>query len=207
MIVKPLKIGYGFWLQWVLVTFVGFLLSLYWVEIGERSDISAVEGAIGGDVIGLAQWLVLRQQFSQAWWWVLASIVSWGLLAASGIGALGWVAPRTTYIPLRLVYGILNGIIIGAFLGVAQWFVLNKQVKIGWQWVLVSTIGWAIGLTLGWVLGGVLRYFTGIFLAEIVGLTLGWVIVAAITGFALWKFTESADTESLFDIEFTKDKK
>jgi hypothetical protein len=207
MIIKPLKIGYSFWLQWILVTVAGFLLSLYWVEIGERTDISAVEGAIGGDVIGLAQWLVLRQQFSQAWWWVLASIVSWGLLAATDIGALGWVAPKTTYIPLRLVYGIVDGIIIGALLGVAQWFVLNKQVKIGWQWVLVSSTSWAIGLALGWLLGGVLRYFTGIFLAEIVGLTLGWVIVAAITGLALWKVSESADTESLFDVEFTTEKK
>ena len=60
---KLIKNEYRVWLQWVLVTTVGFLLSLYWVEIGERSDIRATEGAIGGIAIGLAQWLVLKRRF------------------------------------------------------------------------------------------------------------------------------------------------
>jgi hypothetical protein len=150
-------------------------------------------------VIGLAQWFVLRQEFSQAWWWVLANIVSWSLLGGSGVGALGWVAPRTPYIPLRVVFGVVNGALIGALIGVAQWLVLRKQIERAWRWILPSTVGWAIGLTLGWSVGGVLRTVTGLFLGEVVGLALGWVVVAAITGVALHHLVGDAATEKLSD--------
>ncbi len=192
-----MKIGCGFWLQWVLVTIIGFLVSLYWVEVGERPDIRAVEGAIGGAVIGLAQWLVLRQRFSQAWWWVLASLVSWGLMGGSGFGAVGWVAPRTLSIPLRVAFGVVNGAIVGGLMGMAQWLVLSKQIPKAWRWILANIVAWAIGLTLGWTIGAVLRLVTGIFLGEVVGLALGWVAVAAITGVALCQFAGGAATQKL----------
>lgn len=180
------KIGCAFWLQWVLLTIIGFLISLYWIEVGERPDFKAVEGATGGAVIGLAQWLVLRQQFFQAWWWVLASIVVWVFISSNGLGALGWVVPRDMYdIPSRLVYGAVEGAKVGALLGVTQWLFLKQQVFRAWWWILISTVGWAIGLALAWAVGAFLYKLTGIFLGEVVGLLLGWVVVAAITGVAL----------------------
>ncbi len=192
-----MKIGYGFWFQWVSVTFVGFLVSLYWVEVGEKPDIKAVEGAIGGAVIGLAQWLVLRQRFSQAWWWILISIGTWSLLGGGGLGALGWVAPRTMSIYLRVVYGLVNGLQIGTLIGVAQWLVFRKQSFGAWRWIVASSVGWTIGLTFGWVIGGVLRMLTGIFLGEVVGLVMGWVVVAGITGVALEYLASGVPTENL----------
>jgi hypothetical protein len=54
--------------------------------------------ALAGAVTGTFQWLVLRGQVSRAGWWVLASIVGWGLgmtaaIAFSrGIGASDFVA-------------------------------------------------------------------------------------------------------------------
>lgn len=192
-----MKIGYSVWLQWVLVTIVGFLLSLYWVEVGERADIRAVEGAVGGVLIGLAQWLVLRQQFSQAWWWVLASSVSWGLIGGSGLGALGWVAPTVMHIPIRVVYGIVNGALMGAFIGVGQWLVIRTQFKRAWRWILISTVSWALGLALGWTIGGVLRRVTGLFLGEVIGLVFVWIVVAAITGVSLNYVTGGAAPETL----------
>lgn len=192
--VKHLHIGCAFWLQWVLVTTMGFLVSLYWIEVGERPDLNAVEGAIGGAVIGLAQWLVLRQQFSQAWWWVLASIVVWVFISSNGLGALGWVAPRDMYyISLRVVYGAIEGTKVGALLGVAQWLFLKHQVLGASWWIVASTVGWAIGLAFAWAIGAFLHVLTGVFLGEVVGLTVGWVVVAAITGVALiWLLRASA---------------
>lgn len=182
--VKP-TIGWSFWFQWVFVTLVGFLLSLYWVEVGERPDLRALQGAIGGAAIGVAQWFVLRKQFYQAWWWVLASIVSWGLVGSSSLGALGWFAPKATNLSVRLIYGAANGAVVGILIGVVQWLFLRKQSIRAWSWIVGSIVGWAVGLSLGWLLGGVLRSLTGLFLGEVVGLAWGWVVVAAITGVPL----------------------
>lgn len=180
-----MKMGCGFWLQWMLVTIVGFLVSLYWIEVGESPDVRALEGAIGGAAIGLAQWFVLRQKFYKAWGWVLASIVGWGLIGGSGLGALGWIAPTVTSIPVRAFYGAMNGAVVGTLFGVAQGLILNNQIYRAWRWILANTIGWALGLALGWTLGAVLRGVTGLFLGEVVGLIWAWLVVAAITGVAL----------------------
>ncbi|MBD0301416.1 MAG: hypothetical protein ICV85_04315 [Tolypothrix sp. T3-bin4] len=195
LLVKLLKNEYGIWLKWVLATLVGFLVSLYWVEIGERSDIRAVEGAIGGVAIGLAQWFVLKQRFSGIWWWILASAIGWGLLGSLKFGALGWVAPKVISIPVRVIYGTMDGAMVGALIGVGQWLVLKKKSQRAGRWILASTVGWSIGLAFGWTVGAVLRKVMGIFLGEVVGLALGWVVVAAITGVALCHVTERAATE------------
>jgi hypothetical protein len=189
---KLLKNEYSIWLQWIFLTILGFLLSLYWLEIGERSDIRAAEAVIGGIIIGLAQWLVLKQHFSQMGWWIFASMISWGLLAGSPLGALGWVVPKVMSIPIRIVFGIIDGAIAGVIIGVGQWWVLKNQVKHAWLWILASIVGWTIGLTFAWIVGAVLRGITGIFFGEVVGLTLGWFVVAAITGILLCNFAKNA---------------
>ena len=179
------EIGFWFYLQWVLVTFVSFLVSLYWVEVGVSPDVRVIEGAIGGAAIGLAQWFVLRQHFSPSWGWVLASIVGWGLIGASQFGALGWSIPSITSIPLRAIYGIMDGVLVGTLFGVAQGLVLNNHIYRAWRWILASGAAWAIGLAAGWTIGSILHSVTGLFLGEVVGLALGWIVVAAITGVAL----------------------
>ena len=52
-----------------------------------------------GVAIGLAQWLVLRGRLPRAGWWILASVVGWGL-----------VEP----IKGRFIDGLLESITIGA---------------------------------------------------------------------------------------------
>ncbi|MBE9126249.1 hypothetical protein IQ257_06345 [Coleofasciculus sp. LEGE 07092] len=177
--------GCNLWLQWTLMTFLGFLTSLFWIEIGERPDVGAVEGIIGGSLIGLAQLLVLRQHISRAGWWVLVSLLSWGLIGFSGLGALGWFAPRTLYLFPRVLYGVLDGAKIGFLLGVGQWIVLRQQVSSAWLWILASPLCWSIALALGWTIGGALRLFTHLFLSEVVGLAVTWLAVGVLTGITL----------------------
>lgn len=171
-------------LQWVLATVVGFLVSLYWIEIDIKPHVGVMEGVIGGAVIGFAQGLILQQRVGIAPQWLLVSVVSWGLIAASS-GAIGWIAPETLLLQLRLKFGVLQGAVVGALLGVGQWFVLRKQLKSPRGWIYASTASWAIAQAVGWTVGGILRQSTHLFLSEVVGLTMTRMIVAAMTGISL----------------------
>lgn len=173
-----------FWLQWVLATVVGFLISLYWIEIDIKPYVGVIEGAIGGAVIGFAQGLILQQRLAIAPQWLLMSVVSWGLIAASNLGAIGWIAPKTLVVGERLIYGGLQGAFVGALLGVGQWFILKQQLTRARQWILASAASWtAVGI--GWAIGAMLRQATHLFLSEVVGLAFTWFIVAATTGINL----------------------
>lgn len=182
--VQSAKMVRIFWFQWVLVTILGFLISLCLVEINVRPNVGAMSGAIGGAVIGLAQGMLLKPRVSIVGW-VLASLVSWSLIGSSNLGAIGWVAPRTLNLGIRATFGVLDGSLVGALIGVGQWFILRQQVKKAWMWILTSALGWGVGLAIGWSVGGILRLKSHLFLSELVGLTLAWVVVAAITGVAL----------------------
>ncbi len=186
MFVKYIKTDCGFWLQWVLATLAGFSVSLCLIEIDVRPHIKATEGIIGGAIVGLAQGIILEQRSKNiAPWWALMSIVSWGLIGASNFGAIGWMAPRTSQLEPRVIFGLLNGLQVGALLGIGQWFVLRQRCKKALIWIPIVATSWAIGLVLGWGIGGVFRQVTRLFLGELVGLAIAWVASSAITGFAL----------------------
>src|SRR6476646_497753 len=148
------RFDYRFWLQWMGGNVLGFLLSLYWIEVGERAALRGLEGALGGTVMGLVQWLVLRRWCSQAGWWVLASTLCWSILGSSKLGALGWVVPQTNSTLLRLFYGLVDGMKMGVILGVGQWLVLRQCFTPARAWILISILAWAIALGSGWVMGG-----------------------------------------------------
>ncbi len=187
--------SYRFWLQWMGGNVFGFLLSLCWIEVGERAALGGLEGAIGGTVMGLVQWLVLRRWCAQAGWWILASTLCWSILGVSRLGALGWVVPQTDSALLRLFYGLMDGMKMGALLGAGQWLVLRQCFAPVRAWILVSILAWAIALGLGWVIGGWLRAFTGLFLGEVVGLALVWLLMALMTGVALAKLLQDGAIE------------
>ena len=176
--------GCFFWLQWVLATVVSFLLSLYWIEIDIKPHVSVIEGVIGGAIIGFAQGFILQQRLAIAPQWLLVNVVSWGLIATTNVGAIGWIAPQTLQLGGRLIYGSLQGALAGALLGVGQWIILKQQLTRARMWILVSAASWAT-VGIGWVVGGFLRQATHLFLSEVVGLASTWFIVAAITGINL----------------------
>jgi hypothetical protein len=186
------KLDYRFCMQWIAGNVLGFLISLYWLEVGERAALRGLEGAIGGTVIGLVQWLVLRRWCTQAGWWVLASTLGWTVLGVSKLGALGWVVPQTHSELLRLFYGLVDGMKMGAILGAGQWLVLRQCFTPARAWILVSILAWAIALGSGWVVGGWLRAFTGLFLGEVVGLALVWLLMALMTGVGLANLLQDA---------------
>ncbi|ABG51845.1 MAG: hypothetical protein O4861_17895 [Trichodesmium sp. St16_bin4-tuft] len=184
---KPKNTGWSFCLRWVFFTLIGFLVSLMFVEVDVKPYVGAISGAMGGAVVGLAQWLVLRNRIFQSRWWVVVSIVAWLLIGASSLGALGWIAPRTEQIWLRLFYGVINGAIMGGILGLAQWFVVKRQISRPQRWIMANILAWAIGLPLGWLVGGLIYEAIGLFISEVIGLFVTWFFVALITGIALMR--------------------
>jgi hypothetical protein len=138
---------WSFFIQWVLVTTLGWLLG------------QILAGLLGvGALTGAAQWLVLRLRVRQAGWWVAASIAGWFV----GIVVLGVVVAGAELPPEA---GTLAGVALGAAIGAAQWLILCRWVhQAGW-WIVVSTLGWAAGLS-GFVgpdlVGAVVGVVTGI---------------------------------------------
>lgn len=175
----------SFGIQWTIHTLMGFLLSLLLIEIGERPDIGVLEGLIGGTIIGILQWMVLRPHLKQSGWWIAISAISWGIMGWSGLGAVGWIAPRTLNISVRLLYGFWEGAKVGFVLGVGQYVLLSHQVPQAWRWILASVLDWAIALACGWALGGLLRLQFRQFLGDVIGLGCAWLLVGGLTGFAL----------------------
>jgi hypothetical protein len=171
--------------QWGIATFVGFAISLFFLEIGEKTDLGVVEGTIGGAILGFFQSLLLVRWMPQPWLWILTNAIAWGLLASSGIGAIGWYAPRTELLSIRLSYGAMYGAIAGLWLGLWQWLILRQYLVAAWRWILITISTWAIALSVGWVLGGKLRAFTRLFIGEVVGLAFSWAIVSLISSVAL----------------------
>ncbi|MDJ1177677.1 hypothetical protein PJF56_02250 [Roseofilum sp. BLCC_M91] len=175
----------GFGIQWTVHTLIGFLLSLLLIEIGERPDMGITEGFIGGAIVGLMQSMVLLPHLKHAGWWMVVSAICWGIMGWGDLGAIGWIAPRTLDISVRLIYGLWEGAKVGLVLGVGQYVLLSHQVPQAWRWILASVLDWAIALACGWALGGLLRLQFRQFLGDVMGLGCAWLIVGGLTGFAL----------------------
>ena len=78
-------------------------------------------------------------------WWMLTFLgfPFGGLLALVLVGSVEGV-----------VSGVLGGVLAGAVIGVAQWLVLRRYMRVGPEWILVTALGVAIGDALGVLLTG-----------------------------------------------------
>ena len=172
------RFEWGFGLRWVLATSVGWIVGFAVCEtlkaIVEFLAHPPTDGAVIGISIGIAQWLVLKRRINRAGWWILASIIGFGVGKAVGdafaqavSGALG---------------SGLDGAMIGASLGIAQWLVLRRHVaQAGW-WVLANILAWALGWTVIRVIDEAAGGPAG--MAYIIGAT-GAAAAGAITGASL----------------------
>ena len=80
-----------------------------------------------GTVLGVLQWLVLRQQVARAGWWVLASTVGWPV--SIGVGGIGVQAVRAvTDVTLPAVTAALIPAIYGAITGSVLVWLLRQPV-------------------------------------------------------------------------------
>lgn len=96
-----------------------------------------IGGTATGAVIGLAQWLVLRQRLPLTPWWIVATAGGTAIGLALGVGLLGIETSGIT-LPLR-------GLVTDAGIGLAQFLLLRTVTDRAPIWPIVVTLGWAIG--------------------------------------------------------------
>lgn len=157
--VEGTRVGWSFWLLWVLANVVGFGLggaiggaALRFVLFGLiATGVYILPGALFGTLFGVAggfmQWLALRRHLAQSGWWVLAAASGWTISGALS-GALSPLGGTTEYY-LMLVGGFVFVAAFAGVGGVTQWLILRGQVvRAGW-WVLANLLGLFIGFGVG----------------------------------------------------------
>jgi hypothetical protein len=130
-------IGSRIWLQWVVASSLGWavggvVLSLNVGTMGDQLG-NVVGDAALGLMVGISQWLVLRQYLDRAGWWIVAS--AGGFLLAASLGEYllqPWLGENAGGLLLTIGLGLVPGIL--------QWLFLRRQVaRAGW-WALASTV-------------------------------------------------------------------
>ena len=217
-----MSVNQSFRIKWMLASVVGCAVGL---SIG--AVVALVLSPIGvnlglvwvvvGASVGVAQWLVLREQICRAGWWVVASIVGWSMGWGVGFPLTVSLFERSSVIS-DLVYVVAIWLGVGAWIGAVQWLVLRRQVhQAGW-WMLASAVGWVTGWILAlavvfavpWVVGnslggpgaqadagkvmGMLLFFVA---GGFVGLVIGSAVSGVITGGWLgWQLQHSVQEEA-----------
>ena len=193
MTVERKRIGWGFGLVWVFLSavgwFMGFVMGLLVgfapIELIGQTPLgvglaSCVTAIVLGAVVGIFQWVILRERVPGAGRWVWASIA--GFAVAGGVGGAVVVAGANVYSrSLATVVGTTLIVALGgAVTGMLQRPVLRGQVSRSGWWVLASTMGWGLGMAVSGI-GGYAAGDPG----ELFGWFVGGPVLGAVTGGAL----------------------
>lgn len=186
--------GRSFWGWWLLACTVGLAVTMYGFAIlgGVLTPVlgvyvsAAVIAIMNGLLLGVLQWLVLRQHLNSGWW-VLSCALGWGAILLFGV-----IANNVLLIGRPL---ILYWVAWASVPGMLQWLVLRGQVaRAGW-WIFASMVGVGVGLVCS---GVVLHLFVnnivrsvGIAGVEVTHGAVFGAVYGAITGFALTRLLGS----------------
>lgn len=175
---------FGMWFGWTLATAVGLIvgylplaLLVNQIELGLARVFVPL---FAGLLIGLAQWLVLRQFLTDCRDWMFNLTASW--VAGYSIGLLV-VDLFSGSFPGLLISYLLFGLIVALF----QWPVLRREVPHIVPWILANVIGWTLGALISQVVIGLLYQNQpgGPLATTLITSALTGLIAGAITGLAL----------------------
>jgi hypothetical protein len=162
-----------------------------------RMDVAWVAGTstaaaalVLGTVLGVGQWLVLRQVI-HADLWVPATCIGWvlaGFLVAFPSGGISWktlpeAGPITPLVPPVVVLPLLI-----VLLSAGQWLVLRRDsVGAGW-WLLVNVGALVVALLAGFVAASVLPFIAPTDFPSSKALVIVGAIAGPIYGYGTWLF-------------------
>lgn len=156
-------------------------------------------GLFAGACIGGAHWLMFRQRLKDMSWWVISTalIVAVGALiffltfVPSPGAQFPTVAPARPPDPNPLRIAAVGAVVL---VGIAQWFVLRRQVRGSGWWILASAIGVALGMALASTVGSGGRSVLLPARLLVLGLTYG-----AVTGFALTRLLPDPTAQAVLE--------
>jgi len=100
-----------------------------------------------GLLYGYLQYLLLRRYFPRMGWWVLVTTLSLSLtFLEMDLGR--FVFSSLGIDPYSIVSGVFALMLVGGFLGAAQWLVLRRHIPNAVWWIPASMLGWgSVGVT------------------------------------------------------------
>ena len=142
---------FGLWAAWTLATAIGMILgylpSAFLVGAMSLGVSRVVVPILAGILLGIAQWLVLRQYVNGCRDWILNHAGGWVVGFMLGF----FVAQLLVNIPYGAVIGfLLFGVIVALF----QWPVLRREVPNLWIWILANVIAWTLGAWISGLIAG-----------------------------------------------------
>lgn len=192
------------WIQWVLVSILGWgigLIPAYTVDtiliktvsndFRELISFYDFRDFIGfiviGFSLGVAQWLILRQYFQQSASWILATCIGiatgWNSILVDAAVEIASMSGLYWHHYANVTFYFILGIISGTLLGIAQWIVLRQKFQQAKLWIFANALGEGLASAL------YSMWFTGFRGAMTGGLLANLVvnkgIAMAITGFLL----------------------
>jgi hypothetical protein len=175
---RQTRLGLGFWFQWIIANAAGLAIGMairqFMFGLGPWATNTLVVGAVVGAVLGVAQFINLREHVGRAGpLWVLSNLAGWA------IGwSVGWQVGWTVFQGLGIneVFTLI-GALAGTIGGVIQWLLLRKQLyQAGW-WIIANAFGWAAGMAIGFAVGGAFGWpLIGAVAGAITGLPLIWLL-------------------------------
>lgn len=186
--VKVNRNEFGMWLGWTLATAVGmllgFLLSIPVVNLLDLSWARVIVPLLAGFLIGLAQWVALREYLVDATDWILAGGASWAVGYAVGLFLINSLAGTA-------LGGLIGYMLFGVIVAIVQWPMLRREIPSVWAWILANVIGWTAGFYLSQVAlelffnepaiapvasTSVISAISGLVAGAITGLALVWIV-------------------------------
>ena len=140
-------------------------------------------GILWGVLIGLLQWLALRQQVKVVWkYWLVATtlgMLAYGILREILFGLVNTQIGSGTI----NLYNILITLAASVPLGIAQWLVLRRHLRLSGLWLEATVIAFGIWPALTTILSkaGVTEFLTRYILSSVMdGLIYGGITLAAL---------------------------
>ena len=102
---------------------------------------------IFGLLYGYLQYILLRRYFPHMGWWFLATAISLSLIFLEmDMGRS--IASALGFDPYSVLLVVLQLMLVGGFLGFAQWLVLRHHIPNAAWWIPANMVGWGmVGLT------------------------------------------------------------
>ncbi len=174
--------GLLLWLEWVLASVAGFAIG---GAVGSLVN-PTVGFIVTGSVVGMLQWVILRQHIARAGWVALAGLSTLIICFAFGGAIVGGVSGLVGGAFGLIAGAAVAGFVMGATGGSFQARFLGQHLsRTGW-WVVASALGWAVGEGVAMALG------------QGGGSLVGGAIAGAITGTTLvWLMSHSARAQIL----------